>query len=428
MLEEHLKLLYPGKRPEEVLEAYHRKKLSEFLTGAVLVLVLLLSGVLWNIWQRQESRVRWAERPEYHAGERQGLWEVEREDGTVQDVGLSISERFYTEEEAQERLKEAVGFLEKEILGENKSSDRVEYPLVFPEEIGPDKIMVQWFSERPEILSSRGDIASDYLEEKGTLVPVRAVLSFQSQEMSYDRTFRVYPVKREADELFFTKVEAALREAEQGSREKEGFALPKEIDGESIVFRKKGGKELFLLAGLCLIIVLLLYISRDEKINREVSVRKEQLLNDYPDLVSKLTVLLRAGLTVKASFGKITADYRRRKEREGIYRYVYEELTITYYEMANGVPEGKAYEQFGRRCGLIPYMRLGGLLAQNIRKGNKRLLMFLNQEAQEAFEERKRRAKKAGEEAGTRMLVPMVLMLLVTILIILYPAFSSFYI
>ena len=137
-------------------------------------------------------------------------------------------------------------------------------------------------------------------------------------------------------------------------------------------------------------------------------------------------MLLRSGLTAKTAFGKITADYQRRKARDKVFRYAYEELSIAWYEMANAVPEDKCYESFGRRCGLLPYMRLGGLLAQNVKKGNKSLLTLLGQEAGEALEERKRRAKKAGEKAGTRMLVPMVLMLLVTMVILLYPAFSSF--
>ena len=33
--------------------------------------------------------------------------------------------------------------------------------------------------------------------------------------------------------------------------------------------------------------------------------------------------------------------------------------------MKGGVPEGKAFEEFGRRCGLQSYMKLGGLLEQN---------------------------------------------------------------
>ncbi len=426
MLADYLKLLHPGKRIELLLADHHRKKIREFLMGMALAVILLLAGVLWSFGQEKDREADWAQRPDYDAGDRQECWEVVREDGTKEEIRLNISERAYTREEAADYLEKGAAYLDDCILGENESADRVEYPLIFPEYIEEGNLSIQWFSGQPEILSSGGQISEDYMNENGTIIEVKAVLRCMSEEASYIRSFRVYPAKRDEKTMFYSRVLAELRKTELETREKEGFELPKEVDGEKILFQRKAGKELFFLAGLCLLAFVLLYGSRDEKISREIEKRSKQLLADYPELVSKLTVLLRAGLTVRTAFGKITADYRKQKEREGYGRYAYEELAIAYYEMTNGVPEDRACEGFGKRCGLLPYMRLGGLLAQNVRRGNKNLLEVLNQEAQEAFEERKRRARKAGEEAGTKMLVPMVLMLLVTILIVLYPAFSSF--
>ena len=51
--------------------------------------------------------------------------------------------------------------------------------------------------------------------------------------------------------------------------------------------------------------------------------------------------------------------------------------------------------------------------------------LLLKQEAEDAFEERKRIARKKGEEAGTKMLVPMVLMMVVVIVIVTVPALMS---
>lgn len=51
---------------------------------------------------------------------------------------------------------------------------------------------------------------------------------------------------------------------------------------------------------------------------------------------------------------------------------------------------------------------------------------LLEQEAEEAFEERKNSAKKLGEEAGTKLLFPMLLMLGIVIAIIMVPALLSF--
>ena len=46
-------------------------------------------------------------------------------------------------------------------------------------------------------------------------------------------------------------------------------------------------------------------------------------------------------------------------------------------------------------------------------------------EAVQAMEDRKSRAKQLGEEAGTRLLVPMLFMLVIVLMIVVVPAFLS---
>ena len=50
---------------------------------------------------------------------------------------------------------------------------------------------------------------------------------------------------------------------------------------------------------------------------------------------------------------------------------------------------------------------------------------LLKKEVEDAFEERKRIARKKGEEAGTKLLIPMVMMLAVVIAIVAVPALMS---
>ena len=425
LLGEQLMLLHPGKKKEQLLEQYHCKKIREFLICCLVCLLLAVCGVVWGLYQRQQLEVSFVERPSYHQGDRQETLEAVRQDGTKETVSLQLSERVYTAAEAKERLKEAMDLLDKAFLGENSSPHRVDLPLVFETE-PLEGVVVQWMTDQPDVLNSAGQIADSFAEEAGELVQVRAVIACQQEEAVYTREVMVYPLRKTDGEAFRRKTDHALEKADQESLQEEGFSLPEQIDGETVIFRKRAGKEFWFLSLLLFLAGILLYICRDERITGETEKRRAQLLVDYPGLVNKLTVLMRAGLTVQTAFGRIAMDYRRRKEQEGIYRYAYEELTLSYYEMVNGISEGRACEQYGKRCGLLPYMRLGGLLAQNSRKGNHKLLESLGQESREAFEEQKRRARKTGEEAGTRMLLPMVLMLVVTIVIILYPAFAAF--
>ena len=152
--------------------------------------------------------------------------------------------------------------------------------------------------------------------------------------------------------------------------------------------------------------------------------RKKQMIEDYPEVISKLTLLLGAGMTVRKSWRKIVNDYDSRIKQQG-KRAVYEEMKYTCRQMDGGVPEAECYEKFGRRCGTQEYMRFGALLSQNLRKGTKGLNDLLRLEAIQSFEERKARARRLGEEAGTKLLLPMFLMLAEVLVIVVVPAFFT---
>jgi hypothetical protein len=90
--------------------------------------------------------------------------------------------------------------------------------------------------------------------------------------------------------------------------------------------------------------------------------------------------------------------------------------------MEMGYSETAAYLEFGRRCGTHSYIKLSNILEQNLRKGNKRMNEILKEEVREALEERKLLARKKGDLAGTKLLIPMGIMLIVSIVIIMVPA------
>ena len=114
---------------------------------------------------------------------------------------------------------------------------------------------------------------------------------------------------------------------------------------------------------------------------------------DYPPLLLKFTLLIQAGMTARRAFQKMAADYMRTKPAKG--RFAYEAIVTACHEMDSGVSELEAYR--------------------------------LEKEALEAWDERKRKARVLGEAAATKLLVPMVMMLVVVMAIIMIPAFLSFY-
>ena len=148
---------------------------------------------------------------------------------------------------------------------------------------------------------------------------------------------------------------------------------------------------------------------------------------DYPDIVSRLNLFFCAGMTIRGAFEKIAMDYEKQRETGRKSKsFALEEMLITVREMKGGVSESEAYQNFGVRTGVRRYGKLGTLLSQNLQKGNAGLTAALEAEARDAFEDRKADAKRAGEEAGTKLLLPMGIMLLVVMIIVIIPAFLSF--
>lgn len=166
-----------------------------------------------------------------------------------------------------------------------------------------------------------------------------------------------------------------------------------------------------------------IFFREKEEKKRSQTEREKQMMLDYPDIVSKLSLLLGAGMNISLAWEKIALTYQR-KQQEGEIKqhYAYEEMLMVLYEVRDGVAELQAYENFGRRCQLSAYRKLSALIVQNVRKGAKGMQKLLEEEEQEAYEQRKARAKQTGEEASTKLLLPMGIMLAIVLAIMIIPA------
>lgn len=203
------------------------------------------------------------------------------------------------------------------------------------------------------------------------------------------------------------------------------YYLPEEWNGKHLEWEQPKDTTGNLISALGLVAVAAVVIAKRREEESVQIKRREQMPMDYPGLVMKFTLLVQAGLTARKAFQKIAMDYGKREE--GNKRAAYEEIRTACYEMDSGVSEAEAYRRFGERCGQVKYKTLSTLLIQNLQKGSRYLSDLLEKKSVEAWEERKRKARVLGEAAATKLLLPMVLMLLVVMAVIMLPACLSFY-
>lgn len=217
----------------------------------------------------------------------------------------------------------------------------------------------------------------------------------------------------------------AVARYNQEKNDPDYYYLPGQWEGRPLKWESPPDTSGALLSSLCLAAALALLIVKAREEQTLLIKRYEQLLMDYPGLIMKFTLLVQAGMTVRKAFQKIAMDYRKKRTQKE--RYAYEEVMAACYEMDSGMSEAEAYRRFGERCGQVKYKTFSTLLIQNLQKGSRNLSDMLEKESMEAWDERKRKARVLGEAAATKLLLPMVLMLLVVMAIIMVPACLSFY-
>lgn len=346
-----------------------------------------------------------------------------------ENVEIQVSPRMYSEEEVQSLFRQAMNKLDQVILGENETADHVVKPLCFPQELEGYPFAISWEPGRYDVMDMNGRINQDaVLEEdpegEGVLVKITGILRYGTEEAAYNTQVLVFADVEET-ETIRNQVLNAARQAEEVSREEKSFVLPEQVNGRTVRWRFRKESKVMLVLMLGAVICVFLVVQERQKKEKLRKDRKEQMLFDYPEIVSQFTMLMGAGMTAKNVWKKITADYCGQKERGGRVRDAYEEMVITLQEMQSGIPEAECYERFAARCGLVPYMKMGALLSQNLRKGAKGTSDMLKMEAIQAMEDRKSRARRLGEEAGVKLLLPMLLMLVIVLVIVVVPAFLS---
>ena len=287
-----------------------------------------------------------------------------------------------------------------------------------------ERLHADWEFEPYDVVDDEGRVVEENIPENGILVKAAVTLRCESSECISERYFRVMPKELDEEHKMIREIENYLKK--QSADPGDSIKLPEQLNGKKLIWNTKkehlSEKILFLGGG---IVIILPFVEQSRKKEREKK-RKALLELQYADMVSNLVLLLGAGMTVSKAWNRLTENYMNERQKRTICRKeVYEEMQRTSFEIKNGMGEERAYERFGERCGGYRYRKFGNLLAQNLRKGSRGLTRLLEQEAEDAFEERKSMARKLGEEAGTKMLFPMILMLGAVMLILAFPAMRS---
>lgn len=171
---------------------------------------------------------------------------------------------------------------------------------------------------------------------------------------------------------------------------------------------------IFLLVGALLSVLVVFYV--EQQIDNRLSDRKDELLSDFPQVLSKLTLLINSGMVVRDAWNTVA------KSGTSV---IYREMQATTIEFQNGVTEIEAYSNFATRCGVKEIRKFAATMVQNLQKGNAELVFFLKDMTDEMWEEKKNLVKRKGDAANSKLMIPTGLIFLGILALIMVPMLQS---
>ncbi|MBP3618400.1 MAG: type II secretion system F family protein [Lachnospiraceae bacterium] len=396
-----------------------KEKIQLICIGAVVALTLLLLAV--RSGEKDTTERIWIERPQGGTKKQELSLVLEEKE---EALTLEVNARERTEEEREAVFSETLRYLRERLKVTEGDRITAEQSLLLPQYLPETGADIRWDSMEEEILSSDGTVKREGLDA-GEEVVLRAYISYGEETREYWFYVTVLPYETGSAEARFYRAKREIQRLEEETVEAEGFYLPEEVSGVTVRLPKEKFSMAVVLAVLLLFLPFAVMLSKRQEREKEQKKREGELMEAYPRLITKLTMYTGAGLSLRGAWERLATDYREQKKDHKKKSAVNEEIILLAGELKNGTPEASAYEDFGRRIGLKPYLRCASLLVSQLQKGSGGLRESLENEVRLAFELQREQAEKKGEEAQTKLLFPMMGMLFLVMAVVLIPAFFS---
>ena len=171
-----------------------------------------------------------------------------------------------------------------------------------------------------------------------------------------------------------------------------------------------------LLFAVTVILVAAIWNASMSKAKDAVQKRREDCELEFPNMVSKLCLLLTSGMVLREAWYLVAGG------KDGP---LYELMKRACQLMDNGESEVSAIYKFGVLSDSMEIKKFSSALIQNAEKGNSELESYLSSQVAELWAHKRQLALQRGEIAAGKLIVPLGLMFAGVIIIIVAAAMQS---
>ncbi len=163
---------------------------------------------------------------------------------------------------------------------------------------------------------------------------------------------------------------------------------------------------------------LLMLFFIDEEVKKNVLHKRYDMMCELPDIISRLALLVNAGMVLREAWERVAASSDTILCRE---------MKRTSQDIRNGMVQTEAFMKFAYRCQTKEIRKFISSLNQNIQKGSSELVISLQAMADEQWEEKKNTVKKKANAVEQKLLLPMMMIFTAIILMIVVPVFTNMF-
>ena len=341
-----------------------------------------------------------------------------RFNGQEKEYEIPVYAREKTKEEKAEAFQKIIQYIDEIICGENTSLTCVTKNLILPESVPEYDATIRWNSKQTELIEEDGSVHRDTVKE-ATAVELTAKITMGSEKKEKEYVVTVLPYEKGSTEEKLAVARDYLVEKEQNSRLEDSVVFPAWIDDVEILEEREAGNSQWLLLLLPITIICVI-AGKKKEVEKEKKEQERALLAAYPNLVTKFTMYIGAGMTIRTAWEQLAKEYEAPIQSD-----LGKAICQTVAELHMGKSEEAAYEKFGEQIGLRPYKRFAAILVGQSSRGGSGMKEALRREVQEAWELQKEEVKRMGNEAETKLIIPMLGMMIIVFSIVVIPAFFS---
>ncbi|RED54755.1 type II secretion system F family protein [Cohnella lupini] len=155
-----------------------------------------------------------------------------------------------------------------------------------------------------------------------------------------------------------------------------------------------------------------LLVLRSKELSDKVSKRRQAIVMEMPELLSRLLLMVNAGENVMRALA------RSIEQKHDSANPLYMELKAAIEGMKRGESLATALEEMGRRCAVPEVKLFATTLLINARRGGDAFVPALRELTRQMWDKRKAIARTLGEQASSRLAFPLaVVFLLIMVLV-----------